>query len=607
MTMRTRGLPLLALAIHLFLASTHASATTTVIEQDSAKKAIGNAEYLVDRDGSLSIEALRQGGDFDWQSSSDQVLSFGYTSHTYWVRFALKGKRENSERYLLEIAYPVLDHVDAYLFRDNELTHHYAMGDRRPYSDRPIDHPNLIFPVDIDSEVPTEIYLRVQSSSSVQIPLALYSDRAMLEHKYNEAFIQALFFGAMIIMVAYNFLVFLTIRDISYFYYVMSVISITLLVAGIQGLTFKYFFPEAIGMNDKLLVLSLSGMLFFPALFFRSFLSLSNTRPKLSRLLLVFAALGVITAIGGFIFPYRIMMVTTMGLVMTAILVGFYGGIVRWLDGYYAAKYFNIAWSFMLAGGFLLALNKLHILPRNLFTENVGQIGATMEVMLMSFALANSMNHERKLRERAQRESAMAQKELLEHQIRANEDLDRTVRQRTEELEKANALLKKISETDGLTGLLNRRAFESRFDTEYKRAFREKSSVAIVMIDLDHFKQINDQYGHPFGDLCLKTVAKVVRSNLRRPPDVAARYGGEEFILLLPGIDSRGAEVVANNILFALADTVIEDGETRVSMTASMGIASATPSPETSREQLLKEADEKLYQAKENGRNQVVL
>src|SRR5690606_28237550 len=177
---------------------------------------------------------------------------------------------------------------------------------------------------------------------------------------------------------------------------------------------------------------------------------------------------------------------------------------------------------------------------------------------------------------------------------------------RTEELERTNAKLKQISVTDGLTNLLNRRAFEEVFLTEYKRAYREKSSLAILMIDLDHFKRINDQYGHPFGDLCLIKAAEIISQNIRRPSDVAARYGGEEFIRLLPNTDTHGAVYVARNILRMLAEALVTDGEHQLAMTASIGVSAETPRSSDGREGLLKQADQQLYAAKEAGRNRIV-
>ena len=563
-------------------------------------------QVLEDPSGALDIEQLRNSESSpDWQVVDQPIPSFGYSASTYWLRLAVTQEEAEPARHLVEIAYPVLDSIHVYIFQDGQLKEEVQLGDRLPFDARPIDHANFIFPVTTEQQQLTELYFRVDTTSSVQLPISIYSPTDLFESKYIEGMGQALFYGAMLIMSIYNFLLFLSLRDASYFYCAMYILSMASLLATIQGLTYMYLWPGNVTLNDATLVLSLSGMIFFPTLFFRSFLSLPETRPVLSRVLLVFTCLSILTAAGGFFLPYRFMIVTTILLVLGAIMTGFTAGILRWLDGYHAAKYFNIAWIFMFSAGALMAMNKFNLLPSNWWTQNIGQMGATMLVALLSFALANRMNYDRHLREVAQQESAQAQKTLLDHQIRANEDLDRIVRQRTEELEIANARLQEMSATDGLTTLLNRRAFEEVYEREFKRAYREKSSLAILMIDLDHFKKINDQHGHPFGDRCLVSTAKVIRANLRRPPDIAARYGGEEFILLLPNTDRDGALCVANNILSNLASNVVRDGNLALRLTASIGVISRVPDADISREALLKLADEQLYMAKANGRNRV--
>lgn len=580
-------------------------ADTLNLAPDQSRLQLGRyVEYLEDPESTLTIDQVRQISS-GWLDSERDVLSFGYTASTFWIRFGLAQDGARSLRYLLEVAYPVLDHLDVHVFQDGVQVAVYRMGDQRPYAQRPVDNPNFVVPLDVQPTGSTLIYLRVQSSSSIQVPLTLYQDLTLVEANYDRGMVQALFYGAMLVMLVYNLLVFLSIRDISYLYYVMVVVSVSILLGGIEGLTFKYIWPDSTWLNDSTLVVGLSGIVTFSALFFRSFLAIPRTRPVLGKVLLTFAILTVFTAAGAFFLPYRPMMLITILLAVGAIMTGFWAGIVRWRDGFYAARYLNIAWSCVLVAGLLFALNKIGFLPRNPFTENVMQIGAGLQALLLSFALAHRMTYERDMRERAQQQSAAAQQELLQQQIRANEELDRMVRQRTEELEQANSKLKQMGATDSLTNMLNRRAFEEIFQTEYKRAYREKHPLAILMIDLDHFKSINDRYGHPFGDLCLVKAAGAIVANIRRPPDVGARYGGEEFIVMLPQTDTAGAVCVAEGILDTLARTRIEDGKNSITVSASIGVAVRIPEDPSERERLLKEADQNLYAAKENGRNRV--
>ncbi len=561
-------------------------------------------QYLEDPEGTLTLDEVRQITS-GWHASKQEVPSFGYTASTYWLKIALTLDSAPASSYLLEIAYPVLDQVDIHVFQDNSQLAHYTMGDRQPYAQRPLDNPNFVVPLALANDHGTELYLRIQSSSSMQVPLMLYQDLNLVEAHFDRGVVQALFYGAMLVMVIYNLLIFVAIRDVCYVYYVFYVVSVVTMLAGIEGLSFRYLWPDSAWLNDPILVIAVSGTVISAALFFHRFLELPQTRPILAKVVLAFAVLASLTAVGAFFLPYRLMMLTAILLSLVAIPIGFWAGIARWRDGFQAAKYLNMAWSCTLVAALLLALNKLGILPRNGFTENVVQIGAGLQALLLSFTLAYRMNHERHMRERAQQDSVTAQQELLEQKLRTNEELDRLVRQRTEELEQANSKLKEISATDSLTNLLNRRAFEELFQTEYKRAYREKRALAVMMVDLDHFKAINDRHGHPFGDLCLIQAAGAILANIRRPPDVAARYGGEEFIVLLPNTDIDGALHVAHSILKALAETQISDGKQQLTISASIGIAARVPEDPLDREGLLKEADRNLYVAKSNGRNRV--
>lgn len=141
-----------------------------------------------------------------------------------------------------------------------------------------------------------------------------------------------------------------------------------------------------------------------------------------------------------------------------------------------------------------------------------------------------------------------AKQEALDLQLQANEVLEARVYERTRALEEArqgletaNAELLRLSATDALTQLANRRRFDGVLDEEIRRARRSGSPLAVLLADIDHFKRINDSYGHPFGDECLRQVAAVLMAHCQRAGDLAARYGGEEFVVLLPASDQRQA------------------------------------------------------------------
>ena len=190
--------------------------------------------------------------------------------------------------------------------------------------------------------------------------------------------------------------------------------------------------------------------------------------------------------------------------------------------------------------------------------------------------------------------------------ILAIRDISRR-KQIEDELAAVNRRLKTIATQDGLTGLANRRSFDEVFDREWQRAAREKSSLGLIMMDVDKFKVFNDVYGHQAGDECLCAVARAIESALLRPADFAARYGGEEFVVVLPGTDEAGAIEVAERVRQSVAAVGLKHrGNAGGIVTISAGVWAAGTAPPANPRDALKCADANLYAAKAAGRNRVM-
>ncbi|MGB3308927.1 MAG: diguanylate cyclase [Nodosilinea sp.] len=175
------------------------------------------------------------------------------------------------------------------------------------------------------------------------------------------------------------------------------------------------------------------------------------------------------------------------------------------------------------------------------------------------------------------------------------------------ELTLANQRLKRMAYLDGLTQVANRRRFEQCLDREWRRMNREDGPLSLIMADIDSFKGFNDRYGHQAGDNCLRLVARTLTRAAKRPGDLVARYGGEEFVLVLPNTDLKGAETVAEEIrLLVRGHHIPHEGSAAAKIvTMSFGVASALPASDDSPAQLIKRADDALYNAKNQGRDQV--
>lgn len=195
------------------------------------------------------------------------------------------------------------------------------------------------------------------------------------------------------------------------------------------------------------------------------------------------------------------------------------------------------------------------------------------------------------------------QKQLLEEQKRVLEEKVNELSL----LQELNYELEHISTIDVLTGVSNRRSFETTIQTEWERAIRRNIPLSLIMIDIDHFKAFNDYYGHQVGDKCIRQVAKSIASSVRRPGDFVARYGGEEFVVILPETDKEGAFTVAERIRNSVEALAIKHGSSCVFeyVTISLGISTLFPEKYHSAEELIRRADRSLFQAKYFGRNRV--
>ena len=210
------------------------------------------------------------------------------------------------------------------------------------------------------------------------------------------------------------------------------------------------------------------------------------------------------------------------------------------------------------------------------------------------------------------RASDLAQQNLMLLQEDSQEQLESRVQERTlelnialQELEAVNRELEEINTLDELSGLYNRRFYDQKILAEFRRSRRNLAPLSLILVDIDHFKAVNDTYGHLMGDKCIVEVANMIKSLLRRSADVGCRYGGEEFCLILPETDNKGALALAQDICQSIRQHNIYDEEHIIALTVSCGVTTYQQEKDVTPDIIFASADKALYSAKQAGRDQV--
>ncbi|MET4026492.1 diguanylate cyclase (GGDEF)-like protein [Marinobacter sp. MBR-99] len=545
----------------------------------------------------LNLTQVQLLPDSQWQyNSAGNVLNQGFSNGAFWLRVPVAPEPTNR---VLEIAYPLLDEVSVYWERDGQIVESHLTGDTRPFNSRPIIHRNFVFLVPSNTE-PVVAWLRIKTQGSVQIPVAITPSATFLANEQFSYGWQAMFLGIVVALSLYNLFLFVIVRHTTYLWYVLTVVSTGMIQLNFNGLLFQWFWPDLPGLNRYFTVPVISFAMFCAVMFTIKFLAVRQYSLVSYRILQGLMAACAFTFLYGLLGPYQSGIALVSGIAAFATPAAWLIGLYVWRQGQVLAGFYVLAWTPLLVGHLVLAVSKLGWMPTSPVTELIPQAGVAIEVILLSFALAYRINLERRRRQEAQEHA-------LKVQQQANLTLEARVRERTEELERANEQLRAISLTDGLTHVANRRRFDDKLEIEWGRALRHEHELSLLLLDIDHFKRVNDELGHLAGDDCLVALADVLQAEVQRSGDLVARYGGEEFAILLPATGGDGARSVAERIRNAVAQAPMVTGEHAepVALTISVGVATMLPSRDGNSQELIRRADEALYCAKAEGRNRV--
>jgi len=612
------GVSLLA-ASHAALANSVSVPTHLYSPESKAPISVGTKMlYLEDVSNALDIEELLR-SEQPWQEIHKSAPNFGFSSSSYWFYFKLDNLAGAPEQVYIELPIPFLDSIHLYQIKQKSVSHELHVGDQFEFSQRPINHQNFIMPVILDTGT-NEIMIRVDTAGTVEAPLIIWAPEQFTYATSNDRLLQGMWMGVIGIMIIYNLFLFSLLRDKSYLYYVLFSFSYLMFQVSLKGYGFAYLWPNQVHWNSYAISVFIAASNFFATVMVLSFLDFRSHSNAAHRIMKGFSFLCGAMLLLTFVSPYTLSVRFNAGMTAAACIVSLSSGYWSWYKGNSNARFFCIAWTAAFAGvGFLVA-TKFGILPATFWTNNAGEIGILLLVALLSFALANRFDTEKELRIKAQdnaleheKQARKSQDALLKNRADANKRLEQKVTERTETLEQALQKLESVNEklaimstTDALTGLYNRGHFEERLQKEFKRAIRNQRSLSVILCDIDHFKTVNDTYGHKAGDECLKVIASLFKSRIAREGDLSARYGGEEFILLLPETNLKQAREVANELCSKIREMPFMFAAKAIPLSASFGVSTLNATGIFSADQLVTQADVALYEAKNTGRDRVI-
>jgi two-component system, sensor histidine kinase LadS len=553
--------------------------------------------YLHDAGGATTLDEahrLLDSGRFGPLPNGD--ASFGFQTGAFWFHVRVTNENPREQRWLLVQQYALSDRIDVYARYPDGRTVHHTGGDSFPFEQRSIRYRHPNFWLDLPTGEEVDLLVRVQSQSSMQVPLFLYTPAAFAELSRDGQLGIGIYYGILLALFFYNLVLWLVLRDGSYFWYLFHISAFGLVLFTLNGLGFEYLWPHSTWLADKSVPLSVCLAQIGMQQFARTFLDL-NTRWRLGdRISKAMIAFFVLLGIAATQLPYHVATPIASAAVFPSIVWIAVITVMVVRTGYRPAKVFLLAWAMFLLGTGIFVALAFGLLPKTFLTEYGVQIGSALEMLLLSVALGYRYAALRNENERIVRDA----KNSLEAQV-----IERTgeLRQAMSELESAHHRLRESSRLDGLTDLYNRTHFREAFEHLLSQSRNSQRPISLLMIDLDHFKRINDTYGHLVGDDCLRCTSNTLAETLRPHGALLARFGGEEFIAALPGMGLGEASVVAEELRQALRAQRCRSGELEIAVSASIGVHCVDLEARDSLESALQVADQALYAAKAEGRD----
>lgn len=395
-----------------------------------------NIYYIEDKDNNLSIQEVVKINNF--KVIERKVHNFGVTSSSIWLRLSVTNKTSVGNL-ILQVNQPLIDEVTLYSY--NYKLRQYTnmrLGEFQPFKTRSYQTPQYLFDLKVHQDSTRTYYLRVRCKENMQIPILIGTRISVLNSSVVSNLASGIYIGIMLVMILYNLFIYFTVRDKSYLLYSLYIVVVLLTQTSLQGLTFQFLWPNhpTLSMYSQFFFPSLTGI--FALEFFKKFLLLKERMPRAFKLSFIFIIpyiLGPLLSLFElYDLSFKILEGTALivSVYMMAVAINIYKG------GYSEARFFLIGWSIFLLGVIIYVLKDFEILPYNNFTRYTMHFGSAIEVILLSFALADRINILKKEKEISQAEALSASEQNQKLISEQNVILEQKVHERTLELEETN-------------------------------------------------------------------------------------------------------------------------------------------------------------------------
>jgi diguanylate cyclase (GGDEF)-like protein len=548
-----------------------------------------------------------------WRRPRKDTVGQMAKGKVHWIRIPVENTGSQAGKFRLEIRWMHLESVEMRLHDGSGFATRFVAGEKEPRNAVTEGTKSIVFPWDLAAGEAGTVYLLIDDPMYLYLPIYAWAEPAYQEHSRIRLAVFSLGLGVLLVMTLYHAVVYMFTRDTMYLFYSNVVFSALLFLLAITGVGRLLIWGDHGWFAQNAYPVFSTYCFLATACFLRVFLELSLRGGWVQHLNNVILAGWVCIVLGNIIGFQEVAMGFAGILGTVGPIVWLVTALYLWYRGSREAKFFSIAWTPICLSTAYVVLALLGVVPNYPIVEYSQTFSFVAEAVLLSVALADRINRERKARDEAQALALQQQKTMMQMKEEANAKLEQQVVSRTRELQRAlselacaNDELAQLSNTDSLTGLANRRHFDKVAEKEVSRARRSGLPLTMMIIDIDHFKAVNDTHGHLAGDHCLAKVASAIRSVVSRQTDLIARFGGEELAVILPDTTADAAKLVAERIRREIADARIDYQGESLSVTASIGVAGSPLPADCTVEDLLGSADKALYSAKQQGRNRVV-